>query len=83
MIDVKNKRSIRVALNPVFQMKGLTSEFVKLRKKGVEPSDIPSEIIDPLIKKIVSVKDEEILKIEKVKNTDFKPEKGTFYLGTM
>ena len=79
LIDVKNKNSVRVSLNPKFQVKGLSSEFVKLRQKGIEPKDIKAEIVDPMIKRIMSAKDEDILKIGKLENVDFKPKKGTFY----
>ncbi len=79
LIDVKNKKSVRVSLNPEFQVKGLSSEFVKLRQKGVEPKDIKPEIVDPMIERIMSAKDEEILKIGEVEDIDFKPKKGTFY----
>jgi len=81
LIDVKNKKSVRVSLNPEFQVKGLSSEFVKLRQKGVEPKDIKPEIVDPMIERIMSAKDEEILKMGKVEDIDFKPKKGTFYWG--
>ena len=79
LIDVKNRKSVRVSLNPDFQVKGLSSEFVKLRKNGVEPQDIAPEITDPLIEKIMSARDDEILKIGEVEDVDFKPPKGTFY----
>ena len=79
LIDVKNKKSARVSLNPEFQVKGLSSEFVKLRQKGVEPKDIKPEIVDPMIERIMSAKDEEILRIGEVEDIDFKPKKGTFY----
>lgn len=32
LIDVKSKKAIRVALNPDFQKKGLSSKFVQLRR---------------------------------------------------
>ncbi|RLG19720.1 hypothetical protein DRN67_02010 [Candidatus Micrarchaeota archaeon] len=60
-------------------MKGLSSDFIKLRQKGSEPKDIESKIVDPMIEKIMSAEDEEILKIEKVEDINFKPKKGTFY----
>ncbi|MCD6451277.1 MAG: formylmethanofuran dehydrogenase [Acidobacteria bacterium] len=78
LIDVKTKRAVRVSLNPEFQIKGLSSEFVKLRKEGVEPQDIKPEIIDPLIEKIWNAPDEEILVVGDVFEIDFEPRKGTF-----
>jgi len=78
LIDVKTKRAVRVSLNPEFQIKGLSSEFVKLRKEGVEPQDIKPEIIDPLIERIWNAPDEEILVVGDVFEIDFEPRKGTF-----
>ncbi len=79
LIDVKAQKSVRVAVKPEFQMKGLSSEFVKLRKQGVEPKDIAPDIVEPLIEKIMSISEEEILQVGEVEPIDFKPQKGTFY----
>lgn len=78
LVDIKNKRAVRVSLNPDFQAKSLSSEFVNQRKKGVEPKDIRSEIVDPAVEKITTIEDSDMLKIEEVKNFDFKSKKGTF-----
>ncbi len=78
LVDIKNKRSVRVSLNPDFQAKSLSSEFVNQRKKGIEPKDIAPEIVDPAVEKITTVEDSDILKMEEVKNFEFKPKKGTF-----
>jgi len=82
LIDVKTKRAVRVALNPEFQKKGLASQFVKLRSPGVEPKDIPSEIVDPMVDRILSVPDDEILVIGEVHEIDWEPPKGTFEWAT-
>ncbi len=78
LIDVRSKRAVRVALNPEFQKKALSSEFVKLRSRGVEPQDIEPEIVDPLVEKACSLPDYEILVAGEVFNMDFEPRKGTF-----
>jgi len=78
LVDIKNKKAVRVALNPDFMAKALSSEFVNQRKNGVEPKDIKPEIVDPLVEKITTLADEDMLKIEQVKDFDFKPKKGTF-----
>jgi len=78
LIDVKPKRAVRVSLRPEFQKKGLASEFVKLRSQGVEPKDIAPEIVDPMIERIWSLPDEEILVLGDVFQSDWKPRKGTF-----
>jgi len=78
LIDVKTKRAVRVALNPEFQKKGMASEFVKLRSRGVEPKDIAPEIVDPMIARIWSLQDDDILTIGEVHEADWRPRKGTF-----
>jgi len=78
LIDVKNKKAVRVRPYPEFQEKGLSSEFVKMRSKGIEPKDIKPEIVDPLIEKIWSLPDEKILIVGNIFDVDFKPRKGTF-----
>ena len=78
LIELKSKKAVRVSLNPSFQKKGLSSEFVNLRSKGIEPKDIRPEIVDPLIEKIWSLPDEEILIAGDIFNIKFEPRKGTF-----
>ncbi|MDE1861359.1 MAG: formylmethanofuran dehydrogenase [Thaumarchaeota archaeon] len=78
LVDVKNKRAVRVCLNPDFQAKSLSSEFVNQRKKGVEPKDIGPEVVDPAVAKVTTVGDDEILKIGEVADFGFKPVKGTY-----
>ena len=78
LIDVKTKKKVRVKLNPEFQKRGLASEFVKLRAKGIEPKDIKPEIVYPLIEKIISLPDEELLIVGDVHNVDFASPKGSF-----
>ncbi len=78
LIDVKRKKAVRVALNPEFQKKGLGSKFVQMRKEGIEPKDIPSDIVDPMIENIMKQPDEVLFKVSEVFDYDFKGKKGTF-----
>jgi len=78
LIDVKKKKAVRVVLNPEFQKKGLSSKFVQMRKEGIEPKDIPSEIVDPIIENIMKQPDEVLFKISEVFDYDFKSKKSTF-----
>jgi len=78
LIEVKTKRAVRVSLKPEFKKKGLASEFVKLRSQGIEPKQIAPEIVEPMIERIWSLPDEEILIVGEVHEVDWKPRKGTF-----
>ena len=78
LIDVKTRKAVRVALKPEFQKMALSSKFVQLRKQGIEPKDIESEIVDPLIKNVMSKSDEELFNISDIFDSQFKARKGTF-----
>jgi len=78
LIEVKEKRAVRVVLNPEFQKKGLDSKFVQMRKEGVEPKDIAPDIVEPMINNIMKQPDEVLFIISDVFDYDFKSKKGTF-----
>ena len=82
LIDAKTKRAVRVWLNPQFQKNGLGSQFVKLRSQGVEPKDISPELVDPMIDRIWTLPDEELLLVGKVHECNWQPRKGTFEWAT-
>jgi formylmethanofuran dehydrogenase subunit E len=66
LIDAKSGKGIRVSLKPGFFEKALQSPFVQERKKGVPPQDIPPEITDPLLERVLSLPESEFLDISKV-----------------
>lgn len=78
LIDVKNKKSVRVSLKPDFFKGMLNSPFVKLRKEGIPPQGISPEIANPLIEKVMSIPEDMFLDISDIKDSDFIPGKGTF-----
>lgn len=78
LVDVKSKKAVRVVVNPDFQKKGPASKFVQLRKEGVEPKDIASDIVDPAIENIMKQPDDVLFKISEVFDYDFKGKKSTF-----
>jgi len=78
LIDNKTGRSVRISLKPDFFEKALSSPFVQQRKAGVPPQDISPEIANPLIEKVIGLKDEMFLDIGEVKQVDVKKGKGLF-----
>jgi len=78
LIDVKKKKAVRVALNPEFQKKGLGSKFVQMRSRGIEPQDIDTEIVDPMIENIMAQPNDILFKISEVFSYELKGKKGTF-----
>jgi formylmethanofuran dehydrogenase subunit E len=80
LIDVKDKKSVRIVVKPKLQKKLLDSEFMKLRSQGVKSEDIDFQIVNPLIQMVITLPDNELMTVGKIKETDFKPPKGTFNL---
>ena len=78
LIDQKTGKAVRVSLKPDFFEKALNSPFVQKRKAGVLPQDIEPEIADPLVNRIMGLKDEEFLDVGEVHEVDVKKGKGVF-----
>lgn len=78
LIDVQKQKAVRVILKTEFFEKMLSSPFVQQRKKGVLPQDVPAEIADPLIQKVMSMSEDTFLKIGPVIDFEFKRPPGIF-----
>ncbi len=78
LIDMKKGRSVRVSLKPEFFEKSLNSPFVQKRKEGVPPQDIPAEITDSMVSKILTMPEDNFLKIEEIKDEKVGAKKGIF-----
>ena len=78
LVDVNGKRAVRVSLKPEFFSRMLQSPFVEQRKRGIPPQDIPAEIADPLIEKVLSLPEESFLLIGPVVPFDFARKEGVF-----
>jgi len=78
LIDMKTGRSVRVSLKPEFFEQALNSPFVQQRKEGVPPQDIPAEIADPIVNKVVTMPVENFLNIGPVKEEHLESGKGIF-----
>jgi formylmethanofuran dehydrogenase subunit E len=61
LIDTRTKRAVRVSLKPEFFEKALQSPFVQKRKEGVLPQDIPAEITNPQVERILGLPESEFL----------------------
>ena len=76
LIDVKSKKAVRISLKPKFFEKMLESPFIAERKKGIAPQDVDPKIADPLIEKVLNLKEEDFLDISPVFDYDFKKAPG-------
>jgi formylmethanofuran dehydrogenase subunit E len=72
------KGAIRLSLKPEFLDEFGKMEFFAFRKKGVEPSKIPSEITDKALSWVDAQPDGKVFKIERLPDYKFAPAKGSF-----
>ncbi len=72
LVDTKTGNAVRVSLKPDFFEKALNSPFVLKRKEGVPPQDIPPEITEPLVKKVIGLPESEFLNISDMFRKDVK-----------
>jgi len=72
LIDATNGRAVRVSLKPEFFEKALQSPFVQKRKEGVLPQDIPADITNPLVERILGLPESEFLVISEVFQRELK-----------
>lgn len=78
LIDVTTGRSVRVRLKDEFFGNMLNSPFVAQRKQGVAPQDIPAEVVDPLVNKVMSMPEAMFLEIGPKQPFELPRGKGCF-----
>jgi len=72
------KGAVRVYLRSDFQDVLSKEEFFSYRKKGIEPSDIPSEVTERAIKVVLESSEERMFKVEPLPDFEFSRPKGSF-----
>ncbi|QDU74581.1 FmdE, Molybdenum formylmethanofuran dehydrogenase operon [Bremerella volcania] len=78
LIDVASGHRVRLALKPDFFENALQSRFVQQRKAGVPPQDIPAEVVDLLIERIMGLDASEFLAVESLPDEVPPVRKGLF-----
>jgi len=78
LIETGTGRSVRVSVKPDFLDKAFESPFIKERMRGVQPQDIPQEIAEPQIEKILTMPQEAFLEIGDEKVVEVEMPKGSF-----
>jgi formylmethanofuran dehydrogenase subunit E len=76
------KGGLRIVLRNEFQDKLASHEFFTYRKQGVEPSRIPAEVCDDIIKVVLDASDEELFKTTGMPEITYRPAKGSFNKAT-
>jgi len=72
LIDALTGRAVRVSLKPEFFEKALNSPFVQKRKEGILPQDVPPEITNPQVERILNLPEGDFLQIGEVFNREVK-----------
>ena len=78
LIEVKSGRSVRVSIKKEVFAQSLKSPFIEQRKAGVPPQDVPVEIADPIIEKVLNIPNEMLLDIGKIQQVELPKGKGVF-----
>jgi formylmethanofuran dehydrogenase subunit E len=78
ILFVPGKGAIRAALRPEFQDDLGKEEFFAYRKKGVEPSSIPKDVVKKVVDKVLDAAEEKLLKVERLPDFAFNRPKPSF-----
>ncbi len=79
LIDKKTNRAVRVAPKAESMMASKNTKFfTDYRMKGVPPTQVPLEIVQPLIDNVMNTPDEEMLIISDVFEYKWNEPKGTY-----
>jgi formylmethanofuran dehydrogenase subunit E len=66
-----SKGAVRVSVKPEFSDELGKQEFFAYRKKGIEPSEIPSEVVERAISTVMQASDQNIFRVEKLGEFEF------------
>ncbi|RMG42473.1 MAG: tRNA CCA-pyrophosphorylase [Methanobacteriota archaeon] len=70
LIDRKTGRAARVVPKGEILLKALNSEFMKLRKAGNPPQDVPWEVTRPLIEKVLGMPPQDQFDVEVIEGIE-------------
>jgi len=78
IIYAPSKGAVRLYLRSEFQDELGKQEFFNYRKKGIEPSDIPSDVVNRAVKVVIDALDTDMFKVERLPDFAFSRPKGSF-----
>ncbi len=78
LIDIEKQKAVRVQIKPDFFASMLKSPFVEQRKNGVLPQNIPAEITDTLVERVMNLPEDSFLDISTVDEYPISKKKGIF-----
>jgi len=78
LIDRKTSRGVRVVPRAEVMEETKRTEFIAQRKAGIPPTMIPQELSQPLVDRVMSMPDEQLLKISDVFDYPWNSPEHTF-----
>lgn len=78
ILFVPGKGAVRVYLRSEFQDDLGKFEFFAYRRKGIEPSDIPADVTEEVVAKVLGASDDILFKVERLPEFAFSRPKGSF-----
>lgn len=78
LIDKRTQRAVRVVPKAAAMQKNKESQFMALRKSGVPASQVPAEVVDPLVQMVSNAPDEMLLDIGEVMPYEWQDAPHTF-----
>jgi formylmethanofuran dehydrogenase subunit E len=78
ILYVPGKGAVRIYVRSEFQDELGKQEFFVYRKKGIEPSDVPLDVVNRAVQAVLEATDDELFKIEMLPDFKFSRPKGSF-----
>lgn len=79
LIDKKSNRAVRVSPKAEAMLANKNTSFFKdYREKGVPPTQVPDDVVEPLVQKVMSAPDEMLLTVSEVFDPDWKEAPHSF-----
>jgi formylmethanofuran dehydrogenase subunit E len=66
LVDLETRKAVRVSVKPQVMQAALQSPFVKMRREGTAPTDVPLEVSRPLVEGLMAKSDDAIFAISEV-----------------
>ena len=83
LVDRNSGKAVRVSVRPEVMQASFQSPFVQQRKQGVPPTEVPLELSQPLVEKLLARSDAELFSVSEVFDYPLPPRQAaTFNLVT-
>ena len=78
VLHAPGKGTVRVYLRSEFQDELAKLEFFSYRKRGVEPSEIPVDVVQRAVNAVLGADEEQLFKVDRLPDFKFGRPKGSF-----